>query len=390
MVVGTIHYDSAHPESTGDKGVLLYFKPAMTGDEPVDVRQYKSRNDKFPNESTVDQFYDEAQWEAYRRLGQHAAHAALDFVQDLAPPGGDSLIADDIFIQARWRWYPTPPELPGNMLELTDRYVKLEETLRATAPTQMIAELYPEAQGSGTWTGDATAKAVHSLVELLQVMEDTFFACQLEDRWNHPLNSGWMNTFHRWSAAPIFCYWWPILKGMYSDAFREFVERQLGVESGASTISTSGLCANWTAVPMGLAKNCAPVGFDSRDYEYSYGECSLPATNTIAGKVLQVCLLRVKKQSAEPRVIWTWSFEDLFVLPHLRGLGLGTLFLQQWIAHLSASTPGGGEMRVTSTKVGATRQLLSSAAARAEWSDDLLLYKRLGFQEHDGEFVRRF
>ena len=28
---------------------------------------------EFPHESTINQFFDEAQWESYRSLGQHAA-----------------------------------------------------------------------------------------------------------------------------------------------------------------------------------------------------------------------------------------------------------------------------------------------------------------------------
>ncbi|HET9481056.1 MAG TPA: hypothetical protein VFP98_04800, partial [Candidatus Polarisedimenticolia bacterium] len=48
MVVGAIRYT---PE---DHGILLLFKPALTGDEPTDVQQYKSRNRAFPHESTGD------------------------------------------------------------------------------------------------------------------------------------------------------------------------------------------------------------------------------------------------------------------------------------------------------------------------------------------------
>jgi hypothetical protein len=63
-VVGTIYYNGL--EGT-DQGTILYFKPTLTGDEPPDVLQYQTRNVAFPHESTGDQFYDEAQWESYRR-----------------------------------------------------------------------------------------------------------------------------------------------------------------------------------------------------------------------------------------------------------------------------------------------------------------------------------
>src|SRR6185369_2195703 len=69
-VTGTLHFDGL--DGT-DKGTLLYFKPVLTGDEPADVLEYRAQNPTFPHEGTGDQFYDEAQWESYRRLGQHSA-----------------------------------------------------------------------------------------------------------------------------------------------------------------------------------------------------------------------------------------------------------------------------------------------------------------------------
>jgi hypothetical protein len=39
---------------------------------PVENAEYGTSHTSFPNESTADQFFDEAQWESYRRLGEHA------------------------------------------------------------------------------------------------------------------------------------------------------------------------------------------------------------------------------------------------------------------------------------------------------------------------------
>ncbi|HLE83350.1 MAG TPA: hypothetical protein VJG13_03345, partial [Thermoanaerobaculia bacterium] len=52
---------------------LLYVKPSLFGDEPEDVLDYHRQHPDFPQETTADQFFDEAQWESYRRLGQHIA-----------------------------------------------------------------------------------------------------------------------------------------------------------------------------------------------------------------------------------------------------------------------------------------------------------------------------
>jgi hypothetical protein len=51
------------------RGWLVYLKPTLTGDEPADVTQYHRTHASFPQETTADQFFDEAQWESYRMLG---------------------------------------------------------------------------------------------------------------------------------------------------------------------------------------------------------------------------------------------------------------------------------------------------------------------------------
>jgi hypothetical protein len=67
--IGRIRY-SAVDEGAED-GVLIYLKPSITGDEPADVRHYASQRPTFPHETTTDQFFSEAQFESYRRLGLH-------------------------------------------------------------------------------------------------------------------------------------------------------------------------------------------------------------------------------------------------------------------------------------------------------------------------------
>jgi hypothetical protein len=52
---------------------MLIVKPTLRGDEPVDVVQYHREHPNFPQEPTTEQFFNEPQWESYRRLGQHIA-----------------------------------------------------------------------------------------------------------------------------------------------------------------------------------------------------------------------------------------------------------------------------------------------------------------------------
>jgi hypothetical protein len=50
-------------------GHLVVVKPTMSAGLPVDLVNFKADNPAFPQEPTTDQFFDEAQWESYFRLG---------------------------------------------------------------------------------------------------------------------------------------------------------------------------------------------------------------------------------------------------------------------------------------------------------------------------------
>jgi hypothetical protein len=58
----------------GRKGLLVYIKASLTGDENDYVFDYKKRHSDFPHETTLDQWFSEEQFEAYRALGFHAAY----------------------------------------------------------------------------------------------------------------------------------------------------------------------------------------------------------------------------------------------------------------------------------------------------------------------------
>lgn len=50
--------------------LLVYIKPTLVGDETPDIAHYHTANQNFPQQTTTDQFFDEAQWESYRKLGE--------------------------------------------------------------------------------------------------------------------------------------------------------------------------------------------------------------------------------------------------------------------------------------------------------------------------------
>lgn len=62
-----IEYKSDNPVT---RSTLLLIKPRITGRELPDLIQYRDANAAFPQQPTTNQFFDEAQWESYYRLGQ--------------------------------------------------------------------------------------------------------------------------------------------------------------------------------------------------------------------------------------------------------------------------------------------------------------------------------
>jgi hypothetical protein len=78
--IGKIHYELADMDAP--TGTIIYFKASLTGDEPVDIQNYKKTHNAFPHDSTIDQWFSESQFESYRKLGYHAV------VSSFVPPSG--------------------------------------------------------------------------------------------------------------------------------------------------------------------------------------------------------------------------------------------------------------------------------------------------------------
>lgn len=56
---------------------LLLLKPGLTGIEPLDVTHHAAAHPGFPQDPTLDQFFDDGQWESYRKLGQGIATSVI-------------------------------------------------------------------------------------------------------------------------------------------------------------------------------------------------------------------------------------------------------------------------------------------------------------------------
>lgn len=66
-----IHYPMDKRGGDESYGYLLYLKLSVTGNEGEFIRRYRLDEPAFPHTSTANQFFSEAQFEAYRSLGEH-------------------------------------------------------------------------------------------------------------------------------------------------------------------------------------------------------------------------------------------------------------------------------------------------------------------------------
>jgi hypothetical protein len=66
-----IHYPSGSRDGPESYGYLIYLKLSLTGNEGEFIHRYRLDEPAFPHHSTADQFFTEAQFEAYRSLGEH-------------------------------------------------------------------------------------------------------------------------------------------------------------------------------------------------------------------------------------------------------------------------------------------------------------------------------
>ncbi|MEM7372844.1 MAG: patatin-like phospholipase family protein [Bacteroidota bacterium] len=80
VVEGEVRY----PDYT--TGKIFYIKSSLNIDElnplPVNIYNYHKKNPDFPHQSTADQYFDDAQFEAYRALGFHMAGEASAKIHD--------------------------------------------------------------------------------------------------------------------------------------------------------------------------------------------------------------------------------------------------------------------------------------------------------------------
>lgn len=416
MVAGDIHYPD------GDTGILLLFKPALVGDEPVDVAQYRRRSPAFPNESTGDQFYDEAQWESYRRLGRHAAHAAFRGVMAGLQParaGAEREFWTGAFAGARREWQPRPEGFDERLSRFTDRVAELDALLRdgdpgllhqvykeldeldrrklpmpgvpvvAEAPAEGAADeapprgvvRVPPREAPGAPRLEELSASLHLIRRALLLMAEMFESERLDANYGHPLYLGVMNWFARWAYAPLFRMWWPLLKTMYPEPFTRFLEKHfnlVSIDPGKPDVAAAPGEQAFTWIEHdadGFARTCWLVA--GRD---------IPAGREVLSYNLRMVYERRQQYRIQAAQLIAeradgvlgWKVDDFFVPPGLWGIGIGGDFLATLQDARHNELPG-----VRHLVVRVESDLHACAAARKQAADEMQLYRTAGFREAD-------
>lgn len=236
-------------------GVLLYVKPSMTGCESADVAYYASMHPSFPHESTADQYFDESQFESYRRLGRGIGSIVFDRVIERAQAesnipacaSGFGLRQSDLkasFLrELQYEWVAPLKGMEEHFSKHAHAMGALFAKLRREPSLSALdAHLYPAWSDMARGTpkqdpsqltalpGDNDFRACfYFCQELVQLMESIYHDLDLEHAWNHPDNRGWLNAFRQWSWSPVFRIAWAAGSATYGKPFVTFCELHLGL-----------------------------------------------------------------------------------------------------------------------------------------------------------------
>ena len=243
--VGIVHYEQVDADAT--PGLLVYLKPSLIGDEPADILNYSARQPEFPHQATADQWFDESQFESYRRLGYHIAKKIFQAVAE--KPG--ELGKEALFVALRQHWYPPSSAAQGAFSKHGSTLDDLFKQLREHEKLAFLdAQIYPEwerltknaqpPRSTNLWLPneqDAIRHGFYYCNSLIQLMESVYLDLNLEQDYDHPDNRGWMNLFNHWSWAGMFRLTWAISASTYGARFQRFCERRVNLTLGEIEVS---------------------------------------------------------------------------------------------------------------------------------------------------------
>jgi hypothetical protein len=223
-VVGAIRYPD------GTEGTLIYLKASLTGEESTDVLEYASSHTTFPHESTGDQWFDESQFECYRKLGTHIAtttFAPADHLRGNMAATHPEILGDVFKATARL-WSPASDRVERNATTHTRTYAALMEVLRSNPRLAFLdRQLFSRSPLAvpPIVTEQDTRDGFYFCVSLIQLLEDIWVDFKLEDeaQMRSPHVEGWMRLYGAWiKRSQMLQTTWDAVHETYGTRFQSF------------------------------------------------------------------------------------------------------------------------------------------------------------------------
>ncbi|MDP2308907.1 MAG: hypothetical protein Q8P18_22990 [Pseudomonadota bacterium] len=276
--LGTIRYP-ARDGRPAEHGVLLYMKSSLTDDEDSMLAQYRATSPTFPHESTADQFFSEAQLEAYRSLGYHIATTTFEDAlgrptEDLAhgearilPYSDAERVGEDgaganpgltgAFRRLRIMLATHPKLSDTTFSELQG---ELGEVLRHAGPNELFeyyAELFPAIDDGLPSTsarrietdGMYRRRILEVVGGQLALMESVYRRLDLHQMRmrKSDANAGWISLFRGWALAPSFRWAATLHSPSMTQGLRVFCHDVLGMVWSLDWRLAEDDAASWKA-----------------------------------------------------------------------------------------------------------------------------------------------
>ena len=227
-IAGTIHYDGLDGI---DKGLIIYFKPTFTGDEPADL---SSTERATPSSRTTAR----ATSSTTRRSGSRTAGSASTAPRRCCRC---RFTITPISSKSSSTWRPSAgstssrPRVTACSISwrVAPRWRRVRR--RASAPSRSPRSLAPWPRARRVRSRSRRAPfprgpptrtrwpISHHLMLIVQLMEDVWRTANLESQWSQPANAPWMNYFERWADTSSFRRWWPVMRSLFDTRFAEFI-----------------------------------------------------------------------------------------------------------------------------------------------------------------------
>ena len=363
--VGKVQY----PEGT--VGTLLYLKASLTGREPVDVLNYAAGDALFPHQSTVDQWFNESQFESYRRLGYHCG---LTVFEAAAGDTRNGQTLEGIFTSLRERWYPSTGIAAGTFTRHTATLDMLNDRIRANPRLSFLdAQIYaswPELMAGTTnpprpnlWLPEdpeARREGFYVCAALIQLMENVYTDLDLATQLDHPDNRGWMNLFRHWSWCGMLRVTWSVTAATYGARFQTFCRERLDLDIGSVQVH-EGTLQRLNPVEQDFVKTLRTSHPDSTGWQFHAVRLHVPNPVSVSATPETIEFTVGFAIVEHQRLVY------LRIQDHLRKMGLARDALQYMIAHDLIGQGLGLTREDEESDDGATlKRLFDSALAQAK------------------------